>query len=60
MPELTIPSKLHLDGECNYHDCTLAEGHEVCRPVWDWLHELGEAINAGDLERAREIYGRMR
>lgn len=54
-----VPFKLHLDGECTYHDCTLAEGHEVCRPIWDWIRELAEAIEAGDLARALEIKRRL-
>ena len=54
-----IPFRLHQDGECTYHDCT-SEGHEVCKPVWEWLKEIGRALEAGDLEKAREIYGRMK
>ena len=58
--ELVIPSKLHLDGECTYHECTLAEGHEVCREVWNWLGDLRAAIVSGDIEKAQEINRRMK
>ena len=54
-----IPAKLHLDGECGYHECTLAEGHEVCRAVWDWIKELRAALDAGDIAKAGEVIRRM-
>ena len=54
-----IAPRIHLDGECVYHDCT-ADGHEVCRPVFDWIRDLREAIAQGDINAVREVFGRMK
>jgi hypothetical protein len=55
-----VPMHINQDaGNCTYNLCTHA-GHEVCQVMRDWIRELCEAIDAGDLARAQELRGRLK